>query len=65
MLLHCRSHNGEKSVSLECYETISFGPPSVVVPHDARVCAPIRKEGIKQHLVIDVAGQISNEYLEL
>ena len=65
ILLLCRDHAAEERASLECYEAISFGEPSVVVPYDAHVRAPIRNEGVKQHLVIHVAGQLSNKDLEM
>ena len=65
MRLLDRRHDGDRSDSLECHKAVALGAPSVVVPHDARVCAPIWKECVKQHLVIDVAGQVSNENLEL
>ena len=57
--------DSDERASLECYKAVSFGPPCVMVPHDARVCARIGKECVKEHFVIDVAGQVPNENLEL
>ena len=65
ILMLGRDHDAEERASPECYKAISFGEPTVVVQYDAHVCAPIREEGVMQHLVIHVAGQPSNKYLEL
>ena len=54
-----------EEASLEGYKAVSLGSSCVVVPHDARVCAPIGKEGIKQHFVTHVTGQVSNKNLKL
>ena len=55
-LLSGKDYDEEERASLERDETISFRPASIMVPHDTRVRAPVREEGVKQHLVIDVTG---------
>ena len=60
-----RDHDAEERASLEGHKAISFGKPIVMVQYDAHVCAPVSKEGLKQHLVIHVAAQLFNKDLEL
>ena len=60
-----RDHDAEERALPECYKAISFGEPSVMIQYDAHICAPIRKEGVEQHLVVHVAGQPSNKDLAL
>ena len=51
--------------SLECYKAVSLRPPCRMVPDDTCTGAPIRREGVKQHIVADGIGQLSNKDLEL
>ena len=61
----CRGSAQRPGGALEGHESVSFGPASVVIPHDPHICAAAWLEGLKQGHVVHIAGQVPHEYLEL